>query len=473
MCRFSSLLRLLSKSAAPVQLKAKAPTKSLWNFYVRKCNEERPAGSQPICDLTVLGQTFGGLTDEQTQELESAWNADNAAKQEQQQQRLEQQGREERLHASVFERFHEYPLPISELNSIEGELELLRAAFVERMNNEVAFTAQEHLEVDPPKRLCGHKYGIGSCKDDFTAPKLAQYDVLQQKILLLSEYGLPAKMDLNSVLSLLKLFRIYPIYGDGESAPSTVPQFVAVLLFSLKVNGYMRQVWLNATTPDLVVAVGVDVPVRFSLDNIVYDQDVVKRVLSWDKPIGIQHFDFAVQRKTLKHLTILGSEDISDWTKPTRKRKNETTEADDIAAIAKKPKPTTQGRGKTRKKRTPGCRKRYSKKMKRHDDDDAGDCGDADDDADDADDADADDDGSKSDGGSGDDDGDDSTDDIIQDDDDGIKLDPETEDMIEMAKLPWMVDMDSKDVKDRGKVFAPEDVVIDLITVMSAYVNVL
>ena len=466
----SVLLRLLrEKARLPVHV-AKEAAKSLWNFYVRKRNNERPAGSPPLQDLKQLHNEFSALSPEQKAQVTNEWGEDTEAKNNEKSERENGGGDDD------GDGFCEYPLGAAVMESIEDNLDELLSKFLERMNNESVLLPTDPIELGAPKRLCGHKFGAGHCGKKLSAHDLATFESIHKRVLSLSEYNLPDKTDLNSVVLLLHLFRFYPTYAPGESAPSAPPQLVALLLFSLRVGGYLRSVWIDATTPHLRVLPGEDVPMIYRRDRVLFDQDVTRKIMEWKRTWGVHHYEFSVERKTLKHLTILAATDISTWQKPTSVRtKTPKDENDEIASLAKKPQPKARPRGKA-KTRATGKRRRVTKKSPADaipDDCDAGvgdkeACSEAEDgEASETDDGDHP--GPVGDGGGGGggvggvgggggDCGGGPDEDVIADDKDGLKLDKDTEDMIEMSALPWMVPLDSKDnPKHRGKVFRPED----------------
>ena len=182
-----------------------------------------------------------------------------------------------------------------------------------------------NCDAGAPSRLCGQVYGAGSCCQDFNDAKRIQFKSLLRRVHELTYHARPKPDALDGVLQHTRMFRIAAKLRPGEAAPSALPVVVALLMFSLKVDGYLRQVWLRL--PALVdVAADTTISAIWSRTNLCYDQCIAKHVMEWGKPIEIHHLTFELRNHDLRSLHVTSLEVVPE-------KQDKAPDADEALAL--------------------------------------------------------------------------------------------------------------------------------------------
>ena len=229
-------------------------------------------------------------------------------------------------------RVEPYPLPFDALEAIVNRIDEYGAAFISRVHNETVGTQDRNnpIDVDPPKRLCGHVYGPGNCREDYTEDERTQFHTCHRELLVLSTFERPGKKDLQGFQHHLKLFHFIAQPLPAVAAPCRPSTLTILLLFSLKVDFHIRQVWLLVSEDTCCPAIGSTIEARWQKGNITYDYDISHKLRQWDGTRIVHCLDFKFVSKDLKTMTILHQRDVTAY-RPARKRSSEAET--DIASI--------------------------------------------------------------------------------------------------------------------------------------------
>ena len=241
-----------------------------------------------------------------------------------------------------------YPLAPADAETVVHDLQSFASAWIERTGGERPQAPREFNSADAPARLCGHVYGAGTCCTSFTAAERAEFTSLRARVLQLTYADKPKKDALDGMLEHMRMFRVQELIPAGGAGPSVRQEVVAVLLFSLKVQGYLRQVWLRVPSPGPVVP-GSCVTAAWSRENIWFDQCFVKHVMSWKKCVVIHRLAFEMRGRDLCSMRVTGVVEIAS------KQRVVSAEDMEIAQLGKKAK----------RKRRPTAKEIADKKRRR------------------------------------------------------------------------------------------------------------
>ena len=147
------------------------------------------------------------------------------------------------------------------------------------------------------------------------------FHTIREQVLTLSLCGSPSKDDLDEILLQMRLFSFTPDFG-GAVAPSAVPTLWFLHIFSLRVLGYLRQVWLQVDPGELQPPRLPFVTIKFHRDRLHADQGVCHALREWGRPVEIHRHEFRMVTRDLKTLTLGETWDVPSWAPPKRKRPN-------------------------------------------------------------------------------------------------------------------------------------------------------